>query len=307
MQVRPLLHHTHVRGLQRGTHLRELRQRGAEATLEFGSRQPLVMLRRQRILDLRKECVQSGLIARWQMHVEKNTGAARKVAVIAASLASGTGGAALAAPPAASDADNTTASSGRRRIRSSMGISPGVKRTGEAGTASQGRARPIADRRCMVRSTRVGMRVPAAQTVEPASRRATSPLLQGSKEISALAVRHHHHTASSAAFSIGIGIGVSLGLQGPPSFINGDSASLNDTCDVRCRSAGGRECVTNSEARLPSAACATPRRIAARCCLKIACGRYEHVQVRVSRPYTRRGHDFAAARAALLFALTIGR
>lgn len=159
----------------------------------------------------------------------------------------------------------------------------------------------------MVRSTRVGDACACCANSRAGLTTCDITLLQGSKEISALAVRHHHHTASSAAFSIGIGIGVSLGLQGPPSFINGDSASLNDTCDVRCRSAGGRECVTNSEARLPSAACATPRRIAARCCLKIACGRYEHVQVRVSRPYTRRGHDFAAARAALLFALTIGR
>lgn len=156
-----------------------------------------------------------------------------------------------------------------------------------------------------VRSTRVWDACACFANSRAGLTRCDITLLQASKEISALALRHHQHTASSAAFSIGIG--VSLSLQGPPSFMNGGSASVKDTCDVRCRNAGGRECVANSGARLPSAACATPRRIAARCCLEIACGRYERVQVRVSRPYTRRGHDFAAASAALLFALTIGR
>ncbi|SON94951.1 hypothetical protein XFF7767_10029 [Xanthomonas citri pv. fuscans] len=56
----------------------------------------------------------------------KDTGAARKLAVIASIRASGTVVAALALPKANSEADNTAASSGRQRMRVSMDLSGGT-------------------------------------------------------------------------------------------------------------------------------------------------------------------------------------
>ncbi len=63
MQGWPLLHHGHVCGLQGGAHLRELRRRWTKTPLEFGRRQPLVLLRRQRILDVCQQRVQGRLVA----------------------------------------------------------------------------------------------------------------------------------------------------------------------------------------------------------------------------------------------------
>ncbi|MET3146676.1 UNVERIFIED_ORG: hypothetical protein ABIB63_002474 [Xanthomonas axonopodis] len=63
MQGWPLLYHGHVCGLQGGAHLRELRRRRTKTPLEFGRRQPLVVLRRQRVLDVGQQRIQRYLVA----------------------------------------------------------------------------------------------------------------------------------------------------------------------------------------------------------------------------------------------------
>ncbi|WP_133125634.1 hypothetical protein [Xanthomonas prunicola] len=81
-------------------------------------------------------------------------------------------------------------------------------------------------------------------------------LLQANKEVRKLSVRTIT-TLHLRLLSL-LGIGMSLGLQEPPSLHHDDGTALDDTCDVHCRNAGGRDCVATSEARLPSAARAAP-------------------------------------------------